>query len=374
MITIIKRKYISTDASVIRTMALAKSLGEQDVEVRIMFLLPTPSKENLPPNMLNVKYVYLSNGTNNYINICNGLLNMLIKLKKGEIVILASFMFPVFIFLCGIAFLIKIHLYHERTEYPPYFFKGRLGVRIKEYIYMRLVRKTEGVFVISQKLKEYFLRNGVKEKMIHVINMVVDSDRFKNLKKIQSQRYVAYCGTVTNFKDGVDVLLEAFALVAKNVDDINLYILGNTPYEKDRKQNMQIVQKNNLVDRVYMPGSVSADILPQYLKNAEILALARPDNVQAAYGFPTKLGEYLLTGNPVVVTRVGELDNFLVDRESCLFANPNSAEDFADKLLWLLAHPDEGKQIGKKGKRVAELNFNSRIEAQKIIRVLNTLK
>ena len=111
-----------------------------------------------------------------------------------------------------------------------------------------------------------------------------------------------------------------------------------------------------------------------YLKNAEILALARPDNVQAAYGFPTKLGEYLLTGNPVVVTRVGELDNFLVDRESCLFANPNSAEDFADKLLWLLAHPDEGKQIGKKGKRVAELNFNSRIEAQKIIRVLNTLK
>lgn len=373
MITIIKRKYISTDASVIRTMALAKSLGEQDVEVRIMFLLPTPSKENLPPNMLNVKYVYLSNGTNNYINICNGLLNMLIKLKKGEIVILASFMFPVFIFLCGIAFLIKIHLYHERTEYPPYFFKGRVGVRIKEYIYMRLVRKTEGVFVISQKLKEYFLRNGVKEKMIHVINMVVDSDRFKNLKKIQSQRYVAYCGTVTNYKDGVNVLLEAFAIVASKVPDVNLYILGGMPYEEDRRLNLQIVRENRLEDRVYMPGVVSADVLPQYLKNADVLALARPDNVQAAYGFPTKLGEYLLTGNPVVVTRVGELDDFLRDKESCLFARPDSVEDFAAQLLWVLANPDEAKRIGENGKRVAERCFNYSVEAQKIVRVLQEL-
>ena len=249
------------------------------------------------------------------------------------------------------------------------FFLHKQEVYIKPQINILRIIKLPDIRTLFKRIAPGILGAG-----IYQINMVVDSDRFKNLKKTQSKRYIAYCGTVTNFKDGVNVLLEAFAIVAKSVDDIDLYILGNTPYEKDRKQNMQIIQKNNLVDRVYMPGSVSAEILPQYLKNAEILALARPDNVQAAYGFPTKLGEYLLTGNPVVVTRVGELDNFLVDRESCLFANPNSAEDFADKLLWLLAHPNEGKQIGKNGKRVAESNFNSRIEAQKIIKVLNTLE
>ena len=44
-----------------------------------------------------------------------------------------------------------------------------------------------------------------------------------------------------------------------------------------------------------------------------MLVLARPDNIQAKGGFPTKLGEYLATGNPVVVTKVGEIPNYLID-------------------------------------------------------------
>ena len=110
--------------------------------------------------------------------------------------------------------------------------------------------------------------------------------------------------------------------------------------------------------------------MPQYLKNAEVLVLSRPDNIQAAYGFPTKLGEYLMTGNPVVVTRVGELDNFLEDGKSCLFAKPGDAQHFAKKLKWTLENPAEAKEIGAKGKQVAEVSFNYKIEGKKIAEVI----
>lgn len=77
-----------------------------------------------------------------------------------------------------------------------------------------------------------------------------------------------------------------------------------------------------------------------------------------------------MTGNPVVVTRVGELDDFLEHKKSCLFAEPGNAEDFAEKLKWVLQHPDEAKEIGMNGKTVAEKSFNYKIEGKKIAEVI----
>ena len=64
-------------------------------------------------------------------------------------------------------------------------------------------------------------------------------------------------------------------------------------------------------DSIVFTGIVSAADIPQILKNAAVLALDRPDSLQAQCGFPTKLGEYLLTENPVIVTKVGDIPLFL---------------------------------------------------------------
>ena len=140
---------------------------------------------------------------------------------------------------------------------------------------------------------------------------------------------------------------------------------------KDRKIQTSLIVKNNLQDCVRMLGCINPDQVPSFLSNAAILALARPANIQSAYGFPTKVGEYLSTGNPVVVTRVGELEDFLKDGESCLFAAPDSPEDFAEKLIWLLDHPEESIIIGRNGKNVADTCFNCRLEAHKVLELLN---
>ena len=50
--------------------------------------------------------------------------------------------------------------------------------------------------------------------------------------------------------------------------------------------------------------------------------MARPDSRQARGGFPTKLGEYLATGKPVCVTKVGEITVYLEDNVSAFLAEP----------------------------------------------------
>lgn len=369
---IIGWKYGDNTATFQRMWGVAKSVAESGHHVCFVFLMTNNGEKN-EEYIPNLECIYLwekCKFQNKWFCLLHSLFCLFRILHKGDIVLYYTF-FPV-LFVIGM--IPQLNLLIECNEYPPFTLKKKKWGHLYLKWYLHLSRKAKQIFVISGKLRNYFISQGVRSDLIQILNMTVDIRRFERIQKQVSERYIAYCGSVTSFKDGVDILLKAFAIVVKKVPNLKLYILGNVVYDEDKRMFEQIIRDDKIGDKIYMPGSVSAEILPQYLKNAEILALARPDNVQAAYGFPTKLGEYLLTGNPVVVTRVGELDNFLVDRESCLFANPDSIEDFADKLQWLLMHPDEGRQIGKNGKRVAELNFNSRIEAQKIIRVLNTLE
>ena len=198
--------------------------------------------------------------------------------------------------------------------------------------------------------------------------MIVDPKRFTSLKKQKVDiRYIAYCGTASNNKDGVDELIKAFAIVAHQHDDIKLMIIGKTPSKEDESENMLLIEQLGIKDKVIFTGIVESEKMPQLLKNAEMLALDRPDSLQAQCGFPTKLGEYLLTGNPVVVTKVGDIPKFLVHEESALLANQRDPQDFAKKIQWVLDNPILAKAIGENGARVALREFNSNHETYKMI-------
>ena len=265
-----------------------------------------------------------------------------------------------------------VRVFAERTEHPKASdgFPNPLLALSDPEIIMTLNNLT-GLFVISKPLKEYYEGLEIDPSKIHIINMTVDADRFMGIKKNpNSEKYIAYCGTASNNKDGVDQLIKAFALVVKRHPEYKLYIIGSTPSKKQRFDNYELVKELGIESSVVFTGVIPAVQMPQMLKNAEILALDRPDNLQAKYGFPTKLGEYLLTGNPVVVTRVGDIPLFLKDGESALLSDPNNAQDFADKLCWAIEKPDKAKAIGENGKKVAEQSFNNLTETQKIVNII----
>ncbi|MEO7491038.1 MAG: glycosyltransferase, partial [Ferruginibacter sp.] len=90
----------------------------------------------------------------------------------------------------------------------------------------------------------------------------------------------------------------------------------------------------------------------------------RPDSKQAQGGFPTKLGEYLATGNPVCATSVGEIPDYLVDAESIYFAEPGSINSFTIAMERALSNTEEARSIGMKGREVAEKHFNKDIQSK----------
>lgn len=258
----------------------------------------------------------------------------------------------------------NINLYHERTEHPDVY-KIRLFNNRK---YKRIIKKLDGLFVISTALRDYFTLLGLPQNKIHIINMTVDTNRFNGLYKKASEKYIAYCGTISNNKDGVDELIKSFAIVHDVYPDVKLYIIGETPNKNDDSENIKLIKSMDLEDSVVFTGVVPSSKMPQLLKNAEILALNRPDSLQARCGFPTKLGEYLLTENVVVVTKVGDIPLFLEDGKTALLANERNSHDFASKLIWALDNPKKASEIGKAGSLVAIKEFNYLTETKKIIK------
>jgi glycosyltransferase involved in cell wall biosynthesis len=269
-----------------------------------------------------------------------------------------------------------IKILQERSEFPG-IYKTSFFSKLGYYYYMKLLLKNyDGLIAMTDTLRDYYKKNMKKNAVVVTVPMSVDIDRFENERKIYQKKgdYIAYCGNLSNKKDGVDILIEAFAMISEKYRDLSLYLIGDS-IDKDLIGNLKILCRDlKISDRVVFTGKVSLDEMPIYLNNATALALARPSSRQAQGGFPTKLGEYLATKNPVIVTDVGEIKKYLTDGVSAFISKPDSAEEFAKKIDDCLSDPQKASRIGINGYAVALKNFYYASQSDKISDFLENVR
>jgi len=135
-----------------------------------------------------------------------------------------------------------------------------------------------------------------------------------------------------------------------------------------------LVSDLNLSDKVIFTGKLPRNGIPQYTCNAEILVLARPRSLVADAGFPSKLTEYLATGNPVVATDVGEIPVYLSDGKNAYIAEAGSSEAFSGKLIHILENYEEARAIGINGRDVALTFFNYSYQSKRVIQFISSLE
>jgi len=362
--------YPDKHAAAIRHSTLAKGLVEQGHSVT--FLLLSPQDWNGKHNMdyFGVQFTTLNSytGGNKFLKQYHDL-RAIFKAKKiiqqqaaekqlDAVVIFTIELLPIH-FLMKAAHAMNIKVLHERTELP-YAIAGQSKRRQKMLdIYLnKQLPKFDGVFVISNKLTQYI---GQFNKAIKKLVTLVDLDFFNSQKASPYPfPYIGYCGTISGNKDGVPILIEAFASISNRFPDLKLVLVGNNSNKAGIKETIDAIDKYKVGDKVIFTGLIERDMMPVILCNAEILVVSKPDNEQNSGNFPIKIGEYLATGVPVVVTSVGEIPLFVKDGESGYLAVPGSADSFAQKMEEALANKEKAKQAGRNGRKIAEENFDYR--------------
>ena len=359
---ILSDSYVPSSAATNHLFAYARGLAEWGVKISLFFLHPYHNREKYQGEIapsIDIHYVWDGIGLNNkYLRYVEAVRRFYCLMKPEIPVLVAG--------ASSIIFLLRtkrgIRLYHERTENPQRI-KGLLGG-----LYKRALPLLDGMFVITPSLRQFFIDNyGIPAEKIVVTNMVVDTHRFDKLEEVKADKTISYCGTISEWKDGVSYLIKAFAIVNKKYPDYKLVLMGGFENIETKASIMSLTEELNLSNKVVFLGVIPSEEMPYRLKASGILALSRPRQKEKAFGFATKIGEYLLSERPVVLTDVGDASFYLHDKKDVVFSRPNDEQDFASCLTWVIEHPSEAALIGKEGAETARRVFNYKIEARKIV-------
>jgi glycosyltransferase involved in cell wall biosynthesis len=382
-------QYPNGGAATNRHMAYAKGLSEAGHSVTFLLLARQISGNN-ESNNSGINFTctfpegYNSNATKYrkllfHIQSLRARKQTIVRLNsksKIDCIILLDTVVWILIPLIQLAKKHKIKVFHERTEYP--FVVGNKGLigKINLKIYLSLViNQFSGIYVISQAIKNYFNERLNNKIPIEIINMIVDPDRFKSATSggYSKDPYIAYCGALNDDKDGVDILIEAFGDALANgkiSNNIKLMLIGEAKNESFQNKLEEIIDAKKCRNNIIFTGKVERFKVPGLLNEAAAHALARPDSKQAEGGFPTKLGEYLATGKPVIITDVGEIGNFLKDGYNAFIAKPGDVSSFSGKISEVFSDYDKGIEVGKRGQLLVYNEFNYYEQAEKLARFI----
>lgn len=239
------------------------------------------------------------------------------------------------------------------SEYPPELNKKK---GIGKFIGLKLYTLFDGLIIMTNELEDYFTNLGQKNN--YFLPMTVDINRFAIEKNTHNKKkYFAYCGGGNYKRDGVLSLVEAFIEFSKLYPDYEMYIIGDKRYDSDYFQKIiTIIRNNKLTQRVKFLGRKQSHEIPKLLINAECLLLTPQESFKSG-GFPTKLGEYLATGVPVICTAVSEIPQYL-DEKSALLVEPNNLEQLLDAMKKIEHERSECREIGRKGQMIAKEFFS----------------
>ena len=254
---------------------------------------------------------------------------------------------------------------HKMEGHTGNFLQRVYGAK-SEQSFTDVIAKIDYFGCMTQTLLAHYKTMAKPNAQFMHLPMTVDLKRFQSVNSTDrySKPYIAYTGTFNNAKDGVDILIKSFAKIALKYPQHHLYLAGFWHYDVDKQKDL--INKYNLNDRITYIGVLNKDEIPPFIGNAELLVLSRPDSHQAQGGFPTKLGEYLATGNPVCVTKVGEIPDYLEDNVSAFMATPGDVDSFANAMDRALSNPEKARKVGLAGREIAEKEFNSEIQAKRL--------
>ena len=222
----------------------------------------------------------------------------------------------------------------------------RSALRFNRWKY---VLGTDVCIGISRAVVRQLVEDGIPEDRVALVPSGVDlPNNGVSLRRddLGIPGGAALLGNISSLEEekGVDILIDAFAIVARTRPDGVLLIVGDGP---DRGALEGRAWALGLKDRVRFLG-----------QRPDVQAILPLLDLYVSTSRREALGTSILSAQahrlPVVATRVGGVPEVIRDGETGLLAPPGAHEEVADRILRLLRDPSLRHRLGRAGReRVA---------------------
>lgn len=195
-------------------------------------------------------------------------------------------------------------------------------------------------------------RGGLASEDVYVVRNGPDLDTFvavppKPEWKFGKAFMVGYVGTMS-IQEGLDILLDiADEIRSRGRTDVHFVCVGGGPGLAGLRR---LAEERDLEQLVTFTGRVPDKELLEILSTADVCV--NPDRPCEMNNISTmiKIMEYMALGKPIVQFDLKE-GRFSAGDASLYADNERMMQDFADKILWLLEHPEERGRMGMAGRK-----------------------
>jgi glycosyltransferase involved in cell wall biosynthesis len=239
------------------------------------------------------------------------------------------------------------------NEQRPFWYRPLFGP-LETFFEENFRKRADGVTVIARALAQRAKKLGVAEDKLKWIPQGVDTDYFRPVSQQKARETV---GIPKNCNIAVfsalviidlDLVMKAFIKVSKAIPKARLMLLGRkSPFTK------KIAERYQIADKIFDLGMIPFVDYPKYLSCADVFLLPFKNKIANIGRWPTKLGEYLSIGRPVVSNPVGDIKT-LFEKENLGLLAKEEHDDFADKIIQLFKNKELCEELGRNGRRFAQ--------------------
>jgi glycosyltransferase involved in cell wall biosynthesis len=243
-------------------------------------------------------------------------------------------------------------LYCSKYERKDFFWKAQIWLERLSYI------ASDVVIATNESYKQLAIQRGrLAAPDIFIVRNGPDLAKFKLVPPRPELKHgkpylVGYVGTMS-IQEGLDILIDvAFHIKQLGRRDIHFTCVGGGPSLQGLRE---MVKTKGLEDSVTFTGRVPDQELLEILSTADVCV--NPDKPCEMNDISTmvKISEYMALGKPIVQFDLKE--GKFTSGEASLYSTHTAEDlvtDFADKILWLMDHPEERKRMGEIGRARVE--------------------
>ena len=243
---------------------------------------------------------------------------------------------------------------------------------------MKRVRKV--VMQNERVLSELVSSGKIESEKVTAISLGVETSVFNpninagNIKEkygLNDKIIILFVSTFIPRK-GVEYLVKAANIVVNQMSykDVLFLLKGRVPEKEYLKVTYKLIEDYKLEENI--------KLVLEYIPNEELKRLYVASDIYVLPSLeepcPTSLLEPLACGKPLVGTDVGGIVTMIKNGWNGFLVEPANEKQLAEKIKYLLDHPENWDEMGRNSRKIAEEQFDWRKIAEKYLKVYEEVK
>jgi glycosyltransferase involved in cell wall biosynthesis len=221
-------------------------------------------------------------------------------------------------------------------------------------VYRAMFDYAEYIIVVSKAMKERLITIGADPEKI-ILNPCAPNDTYFDIKPAFSKKLFVGAGRFVN-KKAPHITILAFEKILGFHPDAKLILMGTGELWDICND---LVRIKGLQNNIELPGPFSSDELKQVFVQAVALVQHSVTALNGDMeGTPVVCLEASAAGLPVISTFHAGIPDVIIDGKTGLLVKERDIDDMAEKMRFVLEHPEGTRVMGKLGRENIREHFS----------------